>query len=111
MIRLGPAQLQGRRAGWRRRDAQGADGRLAMVTQPLDRLVEQFRFVFQTRRGVTALESCALVSVLMSSCISGNTDFWRNDPFTRTSHPAPGDNLFGADRAQKRSDFSLDASS
>jgi hypothetical protein len=34
----------------------------------------------------------------MSWCISGNTDFWRNDLFTRTDPPAPGNNLFGADR-------------
>jgi len=34
----------------------------------------------------------------MSVCISGNTDFWRNDPFIQTGHPRPGNNLFGANR-------------
>ena len=33
--------------------------------------------------------------------MSGNTDFWRNDLFTRTGHPAPGNNLFGADRLRQ----------
>jgi len=32
--------------------------------------------------------------------MSGNTDFWRNDLFTRTSQPAPGNKTFGADRRQ-----------
>jgi hypothetical protein len=36
--------------------------------------------------------------MLISRCMSGNTDFWRNDLFTRTGHPVPGSNLFGADR-------------
>jgi hypothetical protein len=30
--------------------------------------------------------------------MSGNTDFWRNDLFTRTDLPRPGNNLFGAIR-------------
>ncbi len=35
----------------------------------------------------------------MSLFMSGNTDFWCNDPFTRTGQPAPGNKTFGADRA------------
>jgi hypothetical protein len=34
----------------------------------------------------------------MSVCMTGNTDFWRNDLFTRTGLPVPGNNLFGANR-------------
>jgi hypothetical protein len=30
----------------------------------------------------------------------GNTDFWRNDLFTRTGQPAPGNKTFGADRVR-----------
>jgi prepilin-type N-terminal cleavage/methylation domain-containing protein len=30
--------------------------------------------------------------------MSGNTDFWHNDLFTRIGHPFPGNNLFGAER-------------
>jgi len=30
--------------------------------------------------------------------MSGNTDFWHNDPFTQTDLPFPGNNLFGANR-------------
>jgi hypothetical protein len=40
--------------------------------------------------------------------MSGNTDFWRNDLFTRTDHPLPGNNLFGADRGFARSEFAFD---
>lgn len=31
-------------------------------------------------------------------CLAGNTDFGRNDLFTRTSQPAPGNKTLGADR-------------
>jgi hypothetical protein len=34
-------------------------------------------------------------------CISGNTDFWRNDLFTQTGLPPFGNNLFGANRGEK----------
>ena len=30
--------------------------------------------------------------------MSGNTDFWHNDLFTRIGHPFLGNNLFGAER-------------
>ena len=33
--------------------------------------------------------------------MSGHTDFWRNDLFTRTGQPAPGNKTFGADRYQR----------
>ncbi len=29
----------------------------------------------------------------MSLCLSGNTDFLRDDLFTRTGHPAPGNDF------------------
>jgi len=44
----------------------------------------------------------------MSVCISGNTDFWRNDPFIQTGHPRPGNNLFGANRRYKGTANGLD---
>ena len=30
--------------------------------------------------------------------MSGHTDFWRNDWFTQTNQPTPGNKTFGADR-------------
>jgi hypothetical protein len=32
--------------------------------------------------------------------MSGNTDFWHNDPFTGIGHPCTGNILFGADRVE-----------
>ena len=43
--------------------------------------------------------------------MSGNTDFWRNDQFTRTNQPAPGNKTFGADRAAKKPEDLLDTQS
>ena len=34
--------------------------------------------------------------------MSGHTDFWRNDWFTQTNQPAPGNKTFGADRVETR---------
>jgi hypothetical protein len=40
--------------------------------------------------------------------MSGNTDFWHNDLFTRTDHPSSGNNLFGAERMILPGDFAFD---
>jgi IS5 family transposase len=50
--------------------------------------------------------------LLISLCLSVNTDFWHNDPFTRTGHLCPGNNLFGADRGKehKKYEFGSQAS-
>ncbi|MDB6124186.1 MAG: hypothetical protein JWQ71_3179, partial [Pedosphaera sp.] len=48
--------------------------------------------------------SC-FVFLLMSLCMSGNTDFWRNDRSTQTCHLTPGNILFGANRVSKTSHF------
>jgi hypothetical protein len=45
--------------------------------------------------GVVISTSC-LVVWLMTLCMSGNTEFWRNDLFTQTSQPLQANNLFGA---------------
>ena len=37
--------------------------------------------------------------ILISLCMSGNTDFWHNDLFIPTFHPRSGNNLFGANRS------------
>ena len=45
-----------------------------------------------------AQKSDFLSVLLISLCMSGNTDFWHNDLFTGIGHPFPGNNLFGAER-------------
>ena len=91
--------------GWCRRFglvAQSADGGLAMVAQQFDRLGEEMPFVVPPRPAILppqlgedfafGLLAHKVVHVL------GNTDFWRNDPFSPRHPPASGNKTFGADR-------------
>ena len=53
MILARTAQQQRRSGGRLGLLPQSPNGRLAMIAQQLDGLVEQFRFVFRPRRGVS----------------------------------------------------------
>ncbi|HVV72524.1 MAG TPA: hypothetical protein VHI52_13675 [Verrucomicrobiae bacterium] len=82
---------------------QSTDGPLAIIAQQFDGLIEEFDFVRLTGRSVAPpqpRQNFVLRFLLISSCMSGNTDFWHNDLFTGIGHPFLGNNLFGAERSQ-----------
>ena len=79
-----------------------ADGGFALIAQQFDRLGEAFLFGFATgaaaalpQPGQHRLFGCFAQIVVQAL---GNTNFWRNDRFIKTSQPASGNKPFGANR-------------
>ena len=83
-----------------------------MVAQHLHRLGDEFAFVFPPRRNVTAahLNQNFFFGLLAHSVVhkSGNTDFWRTNPFQAISSHSSGNKTFASDRVQNTPERRID---
>ena len=81
---------------------QGADGGLAMATEQMDRLADEWTFVVPTRAAILPpqLAEDFRFGWLAHKVVHllGNTDFWHNDSFSPRFPPGSGNKTFGADR-------------